>query len=427
MEISVEKGVLLMKKIVFMFPGVGSQYVGMGKEFYDSYNVVRETFAEASDVLKKDFSGLCFSDSSKDELKELGNAQLALVVLSVATYRVYMQEIGVPPQYCMGHSLGEYSALCCAGVIRFPDVLRLIKERGSIIKNVAVSLDGTMMWVINIDVQTVGKICKEFSREGEEVFVSAYDSPSQLSISGQNGSVMKAARKLEENGALVYPLKLSGPFHCPLMRRAAEEMRAVLQQYNYYPPVYPVIANRNAQLYSDPQKVIDNLSLQLISPVRWQASILYLLSQEVEMAIEMGPKDVLKFLLEKNSDAIRTFTLDNNDDLNNLKEELVMGQDEFLPLIGRVLGVATSTRNYNDNSEEYREKVVGPYRRIEAIYKKLSSNGQTPTVEQAAHAVATLRSILQSKKVPQHEQQRRIEHVLKRKILKSSRDIVGNP
>jgi len=192
-----------MKKIVFLFPGVGSQHVGMGKPLYDDFNVFRETMEEAGDVLGMDMTELCFSPGKKKELDRLGNAQLALVAVSVATFRVYTREIGTRPLFCMGHSLGEYSALCCAGVIPFPEVLKLVKERGTIVNETAAGIDGTMAWVINLDGKVVERVCRETLKKGREVYVSAYDSPHQTSISGVTEALMTTARELEKEGAIV--------------------------------------------------------------------------------------------------------------------------------------------------------------------------------------------------------------------------------
>jgi [acyl-carrier-protein] S-malonyltransferase len=308
-----------MKKKVFIFPGVGSQHVGMGKEFFENFKAARETFEEACDVLKVDFVKMCFSDEGKEELNKLDNSQLALLTVSVATYRVYMKEVGGSPQYCMGHSLGEYSALCSARVIRFPDALAIVKQRGRILGEIAAAHEGIMAWVINLDNKIVEKICGKSLAEGREIYVSAYDAPKQSSISGPRDTVIAVGRELEKEGAIVYPLKLSGPFHSPFMARAGEELKGILEQYKYRESVYPVIANHNAGLYKDENSVVENLSLQLSKPIRWQASVEYLLKQGVELAVELGPDRVLKHLMQNNTDAIRTFSLGNMKDLKVIK------------------------------------------------------------------------------------------------------------
>lgn len=319
-----------MKKIAFMFPGVGSQYVGMGKSLYDNFKLVRHTFEEAGEVLEVDMPKMCFDSCQKDKLAKLENAQASLLTLSVATSRVYMKEIGMNPYLCAGYSLGEYSALCCAGVIDFPEALRLVKERGLIINETASTIDGTMAWVINLDSKIVEEVCEEISGNGKEVFVSAYDTPTQVSISGHTAPLMEAARKLEKKG-IVYPLRLSGPFHCPLMSDAAEKMKSVLRKFQYHESTCPVIANQNVQAYTGSEDVPNNLSLQLIRPIHWRATIEYFLNREVEIAIEIGPKNVLKFLVQKNNTAIKAYTLDNDKDLKEITELLVAANETFYP------------------------------------------------------------------------------------------------
>ncbi|NIM15442.1 MAG: acyltransferase domain-containing protein [Candidatus Aminicenantes bacterium] len=405
-------------KMVFMFPGVGSQYPGMGKQFYDDFSVFREAIDEASDVLGRDIAKMCFLEPDKEELSKLENAQLTILAFSVGIFRVYMQEIGIEPGFCLGHSLGEYSALCCSGVISFADALELVRQRGMIIGKISEPLDGTMMWVINLEKEKVEKVCKEVSK-GEDnegtVFVSAYDTPTQTSISGRKDVVMTAARRLEQEGAIVYPLMFSGPFHSPLMEEAARQMKTVLQQFTFGDPIYPVIANRNARPYEGKESVIDNLSLQLVSPIRWQDSIDYVTAQEITIAIEMGPKDVLKFLLKKITQTIHPFTIDK--DLETLKEKFLIGPEEYLHIIGKCLGIVVSTKNRNADLETYEKQVVMPYRKIESLYERLKSEGKSPTREEVEEALNMLEGVLAAKKVPQSEQQRGFNKVLGGRIV----------
>lgn len=409
------------KKIAFLFPGVGSQYIGMSKSLFDNFKIFKETIEEAGDVLKMDLPGICFAPGNKAELDKLENAQAILAAFSIASYRVYMQEIGIPPLFCMGHSLGEYSALCSAGVMKFPDALKLVRERGAAVSETAAGIAGTMMWVINLDINVLEDVCRDADASmkagGQEVYISAYDSPTQASISGHTDALMKTARVLEQKGAIVYPLKLSGPFHCPLMKGAAEKMKGILRQYRFETPAYTVIANRDALPYKDAESVIDNLSIQLISPIRWRASIEYLLQQGVDIAVEMGPKNVLKFLMQKNTDAIRVFTTDNDRDLEALRGELLVPEEEYLKVIGKCLGAAVSTKNRNDSEAEYQERVIKPYRKIEAFYNECVAKNGRPGKEDVKEAVQTLRAILEAKKVPRQEHGFWISRVLGNKML----------
>ncbi len=406
-----------MKKITLLFPGVGSQYVGMGKSLYDNFPVFKETVDEAGDILKMDIPQLFFSPEKKAELNKLENAQVVLLTASIATYRVFMQEIGIHPHFCMGHSLGEYSALCAAGVIRFPDALKLVRDRALVVNDAAGRIDGTMMWVINLDVETLEEVCREASEKEGEIYISAYDSPTQASISGVTDVLMKTAKKLEEKGAIVYPLKLSGPFHCPLMKEAADKMQAILQQYNYKKPEYTVVANRNASPYKGAESVSDNLSLQLISPIRWRASIEYLLEHNVDLAFEMGPKNVLKFLMKKNTDAITTYTTDNMKDMETISNELFLKEEEYLKVIGRCLGAAVSTKNRCSDNNAYEEKVIKPYRDVETLYNKLVESGTRPGKDHVKTAIRMLHAVLPVKEVPRDEQEYWFSKVVDNKII----------
>jgi [acyl-carrier-protein] S-malonyltransferase len=201
------------------------------------------------------------------------------------------------------------------------------------------------------------------------------------------------------------------------MKGAAEKMKGILQQYQFETPAYTVIANRDALPYKDAGSVIDNLSLQLISPIRWRASIEYLLEQGVDIAVEMGPKNVLKFLMQKNTDAIRMFTTDNDRDMEAIRKELLIGEEDYLKVIGKCLGAAVSTKNRNDSEEEYQERVIKPYRKIEAFYNEFVAKDGHPGKDHVKEAVRMLQAVLEAKKVPQQEHGFWVNRVLGNKML----------
>ncbi|XOS92898.1 ACP S-malonyltransferase [Brevibacillus laterosporus] len=183
----------------------------------------------------------------------------------MTTYRVFMEEIGLLPAFSMGYSLGEYSALVCAGAIEFKDALQMVQERGDVVSDVSNRISGTMAWVTNIDSRTVEQICEEVSQTGDEVYVSAYDTPLKTSISGTNTAIRKAGEKVVEAGGIAIPIKMSGPFHSPLMIEAANKFKEILIKYNYQQPQYPVLSNYSAHPFTDHASIIENLSLQLVS------------------------------------------------------------------------------------------------------------------------------------------------------------------
>lgn len=401
-----------MLNILFMFPGVGSHYFGMGKTLYDNFPVAKLAFEEASDAVKIDLAKLCFSPDYKDELQKLKNSQIALVCVGVTTYRVFMEEIGISPAFSMGYSLGEYSALVCAGAIQFGDALQMVQERGDVVNDVAKRIAGTMAWVTNIDSQTVVKICEEVSQAGDEVYVSAYDSPLKTSISGTNIAIRKAGEKVVEAGGIAIPIKMSGPFHSPLMKEAANSFQGILSNYNYQQPQYPVISNYTAHPFTDRASISENLSLQLVSPIRWQESLHYGLSLGADIAIELGPKTVLKYLLENNTKEFPVYSFDKAQDLQVIKNAFFFTEEEYMPLIAKCLAAVVSTKNYNKNKNEYEESVVQTFEQVQNMYEQLA---ETKTLAQKEHAVAAvnmLQSALLAKNLPKEKRVYQVKKVL---------------
>ncbi|MCP4151674.1 MAG: ACP S-malonyltransferase [bacterium] len=400
-----------MNKIAFLFPGVGSQYTGMSRFFYDNFEIAARTFEEASEILKTDIPGLCFEATRKEELDRLENAQLVLLTAGVALYRVYMAEVGIEPHCAAGHSLGEYTALCCAGVLEFPDALNLVRERARIIKKNAQRLDGTMAWVINMENRIVEEVCDRISGENAGVFISAYDSSTQTSISGHTAPLMAAAKILEKKGAIIFPLKFSGPFHSPLMTPAAQEMETHLQTYDYKHPQWPVIANPNLVPYQGPESVVENLSQQLRQPIRWQDTVDYFVKQGVDTAVEMAPKNVLKFLTLKNTTAITTYTMDKEKDYETLKEKFLIREDGYLEFIAQCLGLVISSKNSNPDNNAYSENILEPYRKVAKKYMELKNGSTKPAPDHVKEALEMTRHAMKHKHLAPHRQERQLERL----------------
>ncbi|GIN99875.1 acyltransferase domain-containing protein [Brevibacillus laterosporus] len=408
-----------MSNIIFMFPGVGSHYFGMGKTLYDNFSVAKLAFEEASDAVKMDIAKLCFSPDCKDELQKLKNSQIALVCVGVTTYRVFMEEIGLLPAFSMGYSLGEYSALVCAGAIQFRDALQMVQERGDVVSDVAKRIAGTMAWVTNIDSQTVEKICEEVSRIGEEVYVSAYDSPLKTSISGTNTAIRKAGDKVVEAGGIAIPIKMSGPFHSPLMKEAASKFKGILSNYNYQQPQYPVISNYTALPFTDRASISENLSLQLVSPIRWQESLQYGLTRGTDIAIELGPKTVLKYLLESNTKEYPVYSFDKAEDLQVIKNAFFFTEEEYMHLIAKCLATVVSTKNYNKQISHYEELVVQTFDQVQNSYEQLLETKTLAKKEHAEAAIQMLQTALVAKNLPEEKRADQMKKVLGHKRFSS--------
>jgi [acyl-carrier-protein] S-malonyltransferase len=416
-----------MKKIAFVFLGQGSQYVGMGAELCKESVLARRTFEEANEALGFDLQKLCF-EGDLPELTKTENTQPAILTASVAAFRVYLQEIGAAPDFTAGHSLGELSALVCSGAVKFTDAVKLVRLRGKFMQEAVALGVGAMSAISKMEQSVIEEECRKISSANRTVVVSNINSPEQIVISGHLEAVTEAGEKLKEMGARVIPLKVSAPFHSPLMQPAADLFKAELLKCTYEDLRWPVISNVTALPYESKDKILENLTLQIVKPVQWRASMAYLEQQGVETAVEMGPGNVLKNLMKSNAKGIVTFSLDKPDDRKALAEMLatnnqpaaasqaaVQEPKKVLKLnstvVTRCLAIAVCTRNRNWNDEEYQKGVVEPYRKIQQLQDELEKDGKEPTKEQMQSALDMLRSVFVTKQTPVEEQVSRFNQV----------------
>jgi malonyl CoA-acyl carrier protein transacylase len=392
-----------MNKTTLLFPGQASQYVGMGKMLYEQYDFVKKLFSEANEVLGFDITSMCFN-GNLEELTHTENTQPALLVCSVAAYHVFRHEFSVTPDFVAGHSIGEISALTCVGAIKFRDALQIVRKRGLLMKEVLGNGKGKMSAIAGVDPELIEQACAEYSQTGDKVVISNYNSTNQYVISGLENGVKEVGAKLEKLGAKVYPLNVSAPFHSPYMQNAADKFREALQKYTFSSFQTPVISNIDAQPYSDPSLIIDKLVKQLVAPVQWVKSIRYLELQGVTMAIELGPKTVLKSLVQSITPAIRVYSSDNKDDVETLR-------DNLLTFINKCLAISVCTKNNNWDNDEYKKGVSEPYSQVQQMLEKLEADGTLPTIKQAKESLEMLISVFKTKKVPEKEQEQRFEEL----------------
>lgn len=403
-----------MEKIAFLFPGQGSHYVGMSKGLHDQHKIVKQTFEEASDVLGVDLAKLCF-DGSLAELSKPENAHPAILASSVASFRVYMQEIGIVPQFLAGHSLGEYSAFTCAGAIRFADALKLVQYRGKLTDEIAGSGIGTMTIIDGVDRKLVEEECKKMALEGKNVAVSCYNTPNQTAVSGETHAVLEVEDRLTDQGAQATPLIASAPFHSKLMQNMADRLAEMLSNFQYGFFKYPVITNINAQPMAHPEKITDNLILHLTKPVQWERTMHYLKQKGVTLAVEMGAKNVLTNMVHANVDGIEGLCYGAKDDRQKIGQILSAypGLKKHIPtIVTRCLAVAVATPNKNWDNEEYQDKVVKSYKRIQEIQDLLEETGEKPTLAQMRESLDLLKIILETKKVCMDEQTRWFHQII---------------
>ncbi|OAB42408.1 ACP S-malonyltransferase [Paenibacillus glacialis] len=396
-----------MEKISFLFPGQGSQFVGMSKSLFNQYEIAKQTFEEANEILGIDLAKICF-EGSLAELAKNDIAQPAILVSSVVAFRVYMQEIGITPQFCAGHSLGEYSALTCAGAITFADAVSIARFRGRLADQIALQDVGAMSIIDGIDKSKVEEECRKLTTPEQVVAISCYNSPTQTSISGEKEIVLSVEEKLLSTGCMVTPLLASAPFHSPLMTQASELLRAELEQYSFNWFKFPVISNVTGLPYNDPDQIVANLVQHMIKPVQWQATIQYLKRKGITLTVEMGPKNVLSNLVAANVEGIEALCFAEKEDrqsLSNLHERFPFLRKHFPTIITRCLAAGVATPNTNWNNEEYQAGAIVPYKRIQDMLQQLKEEGTSPTEVQMTEALELLKTIFQTKKLPVKEQE----------------------
>lgn len=285
-------------KFAFVFPGQGSQTVGMLAELASEYAIVTDTFAEASAALGYDLWQLV-SQGPEADLNETHRTQPALLTASVAVYRLWQQQGGVVPAYFAGHSLGEYSALVCAGALSLADAVKLVEKRGQYMQTAVPAGTGAMSAIIGLDDALISKACAEAA--GDEVVAPVnYNSPGQVVIAGHKAAVERAGELCKSYGAKrALPLPVSVPSHCALMKPAAAQLQSDLTALTFHPTVIPVVNNVDVAVETAENAIKDALIRQLFSPVRWTETIEWLAAQGVTDVIELGAGKVLAGLIKR--------------------------------------------------------------------------------------------------------------------------------
>ena len=292
-----------MTKFAMVFPGQGSQAVGMLKDLADNYPIVKSTFDEASEVLNYDLWALV-QQGPAEELNKTWQTQPALLASSVAIFRVWQSLHGSQPEFMAGHSLGEYSALVCAGVIDFKDAIKLVELRGKLMQEAVPTGTGAMYAIIGLDNELISKACEQ-AAQGQVVAPVNFNSPGQVVIAGNKEAVERAGALCKEAGAKrALPLAVSVPSHCALMKPAADKLATTLNNMTFNTPQFAVINNVDVKVESSADNIKAALIAQLYSPVRWTETVEEMAKQGVTLLVEMGPGKVLTGLTKRIVDSL---------------------------------------------------------------------------------------------------------------------------
>ncbi|MBS4211880.1 ACP S-malonyltransferase [Neobacillus rhizophilus] len=313
-----------MSKIAFVFPGQGSQTVGMGKDLAEKYPEVMSYFKKADESLKVPLSQLIF-EGPKEDLTLTINTQPALLTTSLAVLS-FFQNSGVKPDFVAGHSLGEYTALVAAGVMSFEEGVYAVRKRGEFMENAVPNGEGSMAAVLGLDRVKLAAVTEEVTNGGNPVALANLNCPGQIVISGSKKGIEDAGAKAKEAGAKrVLPLEVSGPFHSPLMKPASGQLREVLDGIDMKDAEVPVVANVSAEPVTSAAEIKDKLIEQLYSPVLWEDSVQKMIELGVDTFIEIGPGKVLSGLIKKIDKTVKIFSVSDEESslavIDALKEE----------------------------------------------------------------------------------------------------------
>ncbi|HFT7668744.1 TPA: ACP S-malonyltransferase [Serratia marcescens] len=309
-----------MTQFAFVFPGQGSQTVGMLAELAAQFPIVEETFGEASSALGYDLWQLV-QQGPVEELNKTWQTQPALLAASVAIFRVWQQQGGKAPALMAGHSLGEYSALVCAGVLDFKAAIRLVELRGKLMQEAVPEGTGAMYAIIGLDNDAIAKACEE-SAQGQVVSPVNFNSPGQVVIAGNKEAVERAGAACKAAGAKrALPLPVSVPSHCALMKPAADKLAVALQDITFNAPQVPVVNNVDVLTENDPEAIRSALVRQLYSPVRWTESVEFIAAQGVTSLLEVGPGKVLTGLTKRIVDTLTAAAVNDTASLSAALEQ----------------------------------------------------------------------------------------------------------
>lgn len=384
-----------MDKVAFIFSGQGSQYPGMCKREYEESAAVRECFDEASKILGYDAADICFGGRT-ELLRQTRFAQPAIFLASVSQLIVFRGRCLLNPVFVAGHSIGEYAALYCAGVLPFRPALELVRSRAEYMEREAGLNKGVMYDVKGISTKDTEGIVHDMEKYGV-VCISNYNGKENTVISGEEEIVTKTAEKIIDEGGRVIKLNVSSGFHSQLMQKAADSFSEKTENTVFSEPQITVISNITGEPYTSGDIIRKALPQQIVSPVQWYPSLKYIEDNGCVTAIEFGPKKVLKNITNRNT-SMEAFSMDDEADASFLESEYSAKKMRAI-IFGELLKEAVVHENRNADLSGYNDSVVRPFRAIEEIYNRIKNDDYTITEDDATASREFLRSILDYKHI----------------------------
>lgn len=301
----------MQSNIAFVFPGQGAQYVGMGAEYAEQFPIVKDVFAQADEALGTSLSTLCF-DGPESELQKTENTQPAILTVSYALYTLLRSELNLQPQFMAGHSLGEYSALAAAGALPFDQAIRIVRTRGRLMEQAVPAGAGGMAAIIGLDHDAVQALCADVPEELGVAEPATLNAPGQTVVAGTQQALEDVIERAKQAGARrAVPLKVSGPFHSSLLKRAGDQLLPVLKEANWQAPNVPIVANVTARPVQQIDYIQQHLVNQVQMAVRWEESVRYMIDQGVHTFLEIGPGKVLAGLIRRIDRSAKVLTMNS--------------------------------------------------------------------------------------------------------------------
>ncbi|MCD4694442.1 ACP S-malonyltransferase [bacterium] len=395
---------------VFLFPGQGSQYVGMGKSFYDNSSLARKRFKQADKVLGFDFTKLCF-EGPYSELSKAENIQPAVLLISVIAFEAWMKKIEIPPRFLIGHSFGELSALACSGAIDFEDAIRIARLKGKIAVALVQDKSVAMSVIKNINQKDLEKICEKVSSKEEFASIGVINSNNQITITGYKDAIEKVHSIVNKKGGEYQKINTDAPFHSSVLREGVNKLKKELNKIKINSFKYPVFSSTRLSFYKNSKDVVDIISNSYIEMVDWIKTMEFLKKENIDTTVELGPQKILTNIVSENYKDFWPYSFSKYGDIDFLLEKFNLSGDKKYNIVSKCLKIAVCLKNNNENELDYEKKVIKSYNKVFKEFAVSKDKKIELSLNQVIEALNMLDLIMKIKKVDSDEVNERWKEV----------------